>query len=62
MEDSQEVSRKPANRPFYQQTMRAYSPYLTPWKAVLGYGLIGLLFVPLGIFLGLESRDVTEMR
>lgn len=56
-----ELSNKPANRPYYQQTLRSWSPLLTPWRAMGGYLLIGLIFVPLGAVLWHDS-DVVELR
>ncbi|CBN74125.1 conserved unknown protein [Ectocarpus siliculosus] len=56
-----ELSNKPANRPYYQQTLRSWSPLLTPWRAVGGYLLIGLIFVPLGAVLW-HDKDVVELR
>lgn len=55
-------SRRPKDSRYNQQTMPAWSPYVTPWKAVSSYVIIGLFFIPLGIFLGIDSSDVVEMR
>lgn len=55
------LSNKPKNRPYYQQTMRSWSPLLTPWRAVGGYLLIGLIFVPLGAIFWQDS-DVVELK
>lgn len=60
--DPLEESRRPPSTPFMQQSMTAWSPYITPMKAILGYVVIGLFFVPLGIFLGIDSEDVVELR
>lgn len=56
-----ELSNKPKNRPYYQQTLKSWYPLLTPWRAVAGYLLIGLIFVPLGAVLWNDS-DVVEYR
>lgn len=56
-----DLGNKPQNRPYYQQTLRSWSPLLTPWRAVGGYLLIGLIFVPLGAVLW-EDSDVVELR
>lgn len=56
-----DLGNKPENRPYYQQTLRSWSPLLTPWRAVGGYLLIGLIFVPLGAVLW-EDSDVVELR
>lgn len=58
----EDESNKPADRPYYQQTMRAWSPLLTPLRAAAGYLLIGLIFVPLGAFLWQDADEVAEMR
>lgn len=55
-------SRRPKDDKYNQQTMQAWSPYVTPWKAISGYVIIGLFFIPLGIFLGIDSSDVVELR
>ena len=57
-----EDENRPLNRPYYQQTMRAWSLLLTPWRAAAGYLLIGLIFVPLGAFLWGDSDSIVEMR
>lgn len=57
-----EDENRPLNRPYFQQTMRAWSLLLTPWRAVGGYLLIGLIFVPLGAFLWADADRVIEMR
>lgn len=56
-----ELSNKPKNRPYYQQNLRSWSPLLTPWRAVGGYLLIGLIFVPLGAVLWNDSA-IVELR
>lgn len=53
---------RPLNRPYYQQTMRAWSLLLTPWRAAAGYLLIGLIFVPLGAFLWSDADSIVDMR
>eukprot|EP00904_Undaria_pinnatifida_P002098 jgi/Undpi1/1188/HiC_scaffold_10.g04650.m1 len=53
---------RPMNRPYYQQTLRAWSLLLTPWRAVGGYLLIGLIFVPLGAFLWSDADSIVDMR
>lgn len=58
----EEESRRPQNSPVYQQTLEAWSPYLTPWKVVICYIMIGLLFVPLGAYLAVDSDGVIEYR
>lgn len=62
IEPEEEESRRPKSRPVYQQTLTAWTPYLTPWKVFISYLLIGLLFIPLGVFLGVDSSDVVEYR
>lgn len=57
-----EGENRPLNRPYYQQTMRAWSLLLTPWRAAGGYLLIGLIFVPLGAFLWGDADSIVEMR
>lgn len=56
-----ELSNKPKNRPYYQQNLKSWHPLLTPWRAVGGYLLIGLIFVPLGAVLWNDS-DVVELK
>lgn len=56
-----ELSNKPKNRPYYQQSLKSWSPLLTPWRAVGGYLLIGLIFVPLGAVLW-DDSDVVELK
>lgn len=58
----EEESRRPEGDPYMQQSMRAWSPYITPKKAIWGYVIIGLVFIPLGIILGINSADVVELR
>lgn len=55
-------SRRPQDVALYQQKFSAWSPYLTPWKAAFSFLLIGVLFVPLGVYLGIESDDIVEYR
>lgn len=55
-------SNRPKNSRYFQQTMRAWYPLLTPWRAVGGYVLIGLIFVVLGSFLWKDATDVVELR
>jgi len=56
-----ELHNKPDGKPYYQQTMRSWSPLLTPNRAALGYLLIGVIFVPLGAVLW-NDRDVIEYK
>lgn len=56
-----ELNNKPDGKPYYQQTMKSWSPLLTPNRAALGYLLIGLIFVPLGAVLW-NDRDVIEFK
>lgn len=62
MIEDEEHSNRPLNRPYYQQTMRAWYPLLTPWRAVGAYLLLGLIFVPLGAFLLEDADEVFEIR
>lgn len=57
-----EDENRPLNRPYYQQTMRSWSMLLTPLRAVGGYLLIGLIFVPLGAFLWSDADSIVDMR
>ncbi|CAM9470346.1 unnamed protein product, partial [Laminaria digitata] len=57
-----EDENRPLNRPYYQQTMRSWSMLLTPLRAVGGYLLIGLIFVPLGAFLWGDADSIVDMR
>lgn len=59
--EPQELSNKPKNRPYYQQNLKSWSPLLTPWRAVGGYLLIGLIFVPLGAVLW-NDPDIVELK
>lgn len=56
-----ELNNKPDGKPYYQQTMKSWSPLLTPKRAALGYLLIGLIFVPLGAVL-VNDTDVIELK
>lgn len=56
-----DYANRPDGKPYYQQTMKSWSPLLTPYRAALGYLLIGVIFVPLGAVLW-NDKDVVEFK
>mmetsp|Transcript_22924 Transcript_22924/g.64414 ORF Transcript_22924/g.64414 Transcript_22924/m.64414 type:complete len:343 (+) Transcript_22924:142-1170(+) len=53
--------RLPAATSFKQQRLRACSPILTPIPVISTFALIGVIFIPIGVVLLLESQDITEI-
>ena len=42
-----EGSKRPANTPFKQQTLKAWRPILTPKAVIIAFAAIGVIFVPM---------------
>lgn len=53
-------SRKPEDTPFKQQRMTAWQPILTPMKVIVIFLAIGITFVPVGVHLLDESKEIYE--
>lgn len=53
-------SRRPEDTPFKQQKLKAWQPILTPRWVIGTFTLVGLIFIPIGIILHLESQNVVE--
>ena len=51
--------RLPAGTSFKQQRLRACTPILTPAPVIATFFMIGVIFLPIGIVLLLESDDVS---
>lgn len=54
------MSRRPPDTPFKQQRMAAWQPILTPLKVVAIFGVIGIIFVPVGVSLLSTSNSIYE--
>lgn len=48
----------PADSPFYQQRLKAWQPILTPKWVVISFGIVGIIFLPIGIVLKAASDSV----
>ena len=44
--------------PFKQQRLKAWQPILTPNWVIGTFAVVGLLFIPIGIVLHIESNNV----
>ncbi|EWM30162.1 transmembrane protein 30a [Nannochloropsis gaditana] len=53
-------SRKPEDTAFKQQRLPAWQPILTPKWVIITFTLVGLIFVPLGIVLKIQSDAIVE--
>ncbi|KAF0754985.1 hypothetical protein AaE_005119, partial [Aphanomyces astaci] len=53
-----EKSRRPEDTPFKQQKLKAWQPILTPNWVIGTFFVVGLIFIPIGIILRLESDNV----
>jgi len=54
-------SRRPADTPFKQQTLKAWRPILTPRLVILLFSLVGVIFIPIGAIIISASNDVEEV-
>jgi len=50
-----------ADTPFKQQRLKAWQPILTPNWVIGTFALVGLIFIPIGVILHIESDNVVEM-
>ena len=55
-----EGSKRPANTPFKQQTLKAWRPILTPKAVIIAFAAIGVIFVPIGAVILVSSSTVVE--
>lgn len=46
--------------PFKQQKLKAWQPILTPNWVIGTFAVVGLIFIPIGIILLIESQNVSE--
>lgn len=53
---------KPDNSDFKQQRLPAWQPILTPFRIIMVFLIIGLIFVPVGVYLRNASMDLREMK
>lgn len=53
---------KPDDSSFKQQRLPAWQPVLTPFRIIMVFLIIGLIFVPVGVYLRNASMDLKEMR
>ncbi|DAZ96078.1 TPA: hypothetical protein N0F65_005856 [Lagenidium giganteum] len=60
MNGTEEKSRRPEDTPFKQQRLKAWQPILTPNWVIGTFALVGLIFIPIGIVLHMESENVVE--
>lgn len=60
-EAESEHSRRPTKSDFKQQTLPAWQPILTPCTVIASFLVIGVLFIPVGILLLVESESVQEI-
>ncbi|OQR92962.1 ALA-interacting subunit 3 [Thraustotheca clavata] len=56
----EEKSRRPEDTPFKQQKLKAWQPILTPNWVIGTFFIVGLIFIPIGIILRVESDRVVE--
>ncbi|OQR91037.1 hypothetical protein ACHHYP_05042 [Achlya hypogyna] len=56
-----EPSKRPDDTPFKQQRLKAWQPILTPNWVIGTFFLVGLIFIPIGVFLFEENQNITEM-
>ncbi|KDO22526.1 hypothetical protein SPRG_11708 [Saprolegnia parasitica CBS 223.65] len=56
----EEKSRRPEDTPFKQQKLKAWQPILTPNWVIGTFFVVGLIFIPIGIILRVESDRVVE--
>eukprot|EP00794_Sanderia_malayensis_P016780 gene16780-18475_t len=59
-EDSNKQSRRPGNSAFKQQKLKAWQPILTASSVLPVFFVIGVLFLPIGIYLLVSSNNVQE--
>eukprot|EP01121_Diplochlamys_sp_Union-15-3_P018239 TRINITY_DN6606_c0_g1_i1.p1 TRINITY_DN6606_c0_g1~~TRINITY_DN6606_c0_g1_i1.p1 ORF type:complete len:308 (-),score=52.15 TRINITY_DN6606_c0_g1_i1:36-959(-) len=53
-------SKKPNNSAFKQQKLKAWQPILTPIPVITTFFIIGVIFIPLGVFFLITSNQVHE--
>ena len=53
---------KPDDSNFKQQRLPAWQPVLTPFRIIMVFLIIGLIFVPVGVYLRNASMDLKEMK
>ncbi|OQR92960.1 hypothetical protein THRCLA_08577 [Thraustotheca clavata] len=56
-----EHSKRPDDTPFKQQRLKAWQPILTPNWVIGTFFLVGLIFIPIGVFLFEEDKSIVEM-
>ncbi|EQC35554.1 hypothetical protein SDRG_06844 [Saprolegnia diclina VS20] len=56
-----EHSKRPDDTPFKQQRLKAWQPILTPNWVIGTFFLVGLIFIPIGVFLFEENKNIVEM-
>ncbi|CAK4622758.1 hypothetical protein LEN26_020912 [Aphanomyces euteiches] len=56
----EEKSKRPDDTPFKQQKLKAWQPILTPNWVIGTFFVVGLIFIPIGIILRIESDNVVE--
>lgn len=61
MSGTEEKTRRPEDTPFKQQRLKAWQPILTPNWVIGTFALVGLIFVPIGVVLHMESQSVVEI-
>ncbi|KAF0699385.1 Aste57867_10046 [Aphanomyces stellatus] len=55
-----EKTRRPEDTPFKQQKLKAWQPILTPNWVIGTFFVVGLIFIPIGVVLRIESDNVVE--
>jgi len=55
------TSKKPALSAFRQQQLKAWQPILTPIPVIIAFGIVGVIFLILGIVLLSASNEVVEV-
>jgi len=55
-----EQTRRPADTALLQQRVKAWYPYLDPWWVIIGFAVLGAIFVPVGYYITAESDSVFE--
>lgn len=54
-------SKKPEDTDFRQQRLRAWQPLLTPFWVIMTFLIIGVIFIPIGIYIFTSSNSVVEI-
>lgn len=58
---NQPVPHKPTDSDFHQQRLKAWRPLLAPRSIIIAFGLIGCLFIGLGLIVLLTTQSVVEI-